>query len=109
VAKTDADRALLSADRCDPRNAGFAVFDLGGAQAFSTDSLAALTRALIIYGARKDVHGLDLDVESRAPVAALPVANTVCLEPENLTHFDFMGVCQPDGLDTLNQEEPDDV
>jgi predicted dienelactone hydrolase len=109
VAKTDADRASMAADLSDNRIKGFAVFDLGGTQSFSTNSLGAIEKPMLVLGAPKNVHGLNLDVESRALVSALPTASTEYLEPADMTHFDFMGQCTDKGLAILKEEEPDDV
>ncbi|MGJ8617665.1 MAG: alpha/beta hydrolase family protein [Sulfitobacter sp.] len=109
VGKTPEDIALMSADLKEPRIKRFALFDLGGTQTFSTDSLGQIATPMLVFGAPRDVHGLDLDIESRALVAALPADITTYLEPETLTHFDFMGECTPNGLEVLKEVEPNDV
>ena len=109
VGETPQNIAQMSADLTDPRIKRFALFDLGGTQMFSADSLGRITTPMLVFGAPRDIHGLDLDIESRALVAALPTTNTTYLEPETLSHFDFMGVCTPDGLEVLKEVEPDDV
>lgn len=109
VAKTPADRTAMQADLTDPRIAGFAVFDLGGTQSFGMTSLGAITGPMLVIGAPDPLHGLDLDIESRALVAALPPASTTYLEPASLAHFDFLGLCTPKGLTLLQDEEPDDA
>lgn len=109
VGKTPEDREIISKDWSDQRIKGFAVFDLGGTQAFSTESLGAVDRPMLVYGAPRDVHGMDLDVESRALAAALPQDNLRYLEPLALSHFDFLGVCTDQALDILKKEEPDDM
>lgn len=109
VAKTASDQELVSRDWSDARIAAFAVFDLGGTHAFSTDSLAMLERPMLVIGAPVDIAGLDLDIESRALVAALPQENVTYLEPVTLSHFDFLGVCTAQALEILQEEEPDDV
>lgn len=109
VAKTPQDREAMAQDLSDPRIRAFALFDLGGTQTFSTDSLGTIRGPMLVYGAPVDLEGLDLDVESRALVAALPAALSIYHEPETLAHFDFLGVCTENGLAILKQEEPDDV
>lgn len=109
VAKSPADLAAMQADLADPRIAGFAVFDLGGTQSFSSASLGAVTRPMLVIGAPDNIHGLDLDIESRALIAALPKALTTYLEPPTLAHFDFLGLCTAAGLEILQDEEPDDA
>lgn len=109
VAKTPEDRVAMQGDLSDPRITGFAVFDLGGTQSFAPDSLAAIARPMLVIGAPDNIHGLNLDIESRALVAALPEANTTYLEPANLAHFDFLGDCTANGLEILKEDEPDDA
>jgi predicted dienelactone hydrolase len=109
VARSDGDRAAMAADLSDARIRAFAVFDLGGTQSFSRESLGAVTRPLLVYGAPVDREGLDLDVESRALVAGLPAARVTYHEPATLAHFDFLGVCTEDAITVLTEEEPDDV
>jgi predicted dienelactone hydrolase len=109
VAKTPEDRGTISADLSDPRIRAFAVFDLGGKQSLSLESLGAVARPVLVYGAPVGIHGLDLDVESRALVAALPDSSTTYHEPATLAHFDFLGICTERSIDILKQEEPDDV
>ncbi len=108
IAKTAADREMMSADLSDARIAGFAIFDLGATQSFSTESLAAIEKPMLVIGAPLDLQGLDLDIESRALVAALPQQNLLYLEPETLSHFDFLGVCTDRALDLLTASEPED-
>jgi predicted dienelactone hydrolase len=109
IAKTAADREMMSADLSDARFAGFAVFDLGLTQSFSTASLAAIERPMLVIGAPFDLQGLDLDIESRALVAALPQEHLHYLEPATLSHFDFLGVCTDRGLEFLTESEPEDA
>ena len=109
VAKSPSDRAAMQGDLADARIAGFAVFDLGGTQSFSTASLGDVSRPMLVIGAPDNIHGLDLDIESRALVAALPKVTTTYLEPPTLAHFDFLGVCTEAGLEILKEEEPEDA
>ncbi|KIN61936.1 putative dienelactone hydrolase [Sulfitobacter noctilucicola] len=108
VGKTPEDRAAMSADLSDSRIKGFGVFDLGGTQTFSAQSLAAIERPLLVIGAPVDIAGLDLDIESRALRAALPETQVTYLEPETLSHFDFLSVCKPAAMEILAEEEPGD-
>lgn len=109
IGKTAEDLVAMQGDLADPRVAGFAVFDLGGTQTFSPASLGAIARPMLVIGAPDNINGLDLDVESRALVAALPKATTTYLEPATLAHFDFLGLCTEVGLEILKEEEPDDA
>ena len=111
IAQSPEDRKRMEADLSDRRIKGFAVFDLGGTQTFSKASLGSISQPMLIFGAPKDVEGtsLDLDVESRALIAALPKKTTEYLEFETLSHFDFLGECRPDAIEVLTQEKPEDV
>ena len=108
VAQTPEDVAQMEQDLSDPRIKGFAVFDLGGTQSFSDASLAAIDTPMLVIGAPIANSGLELDIESRALVQMLPAASTRYLEPEDLSHFDFLGVCTPRAVDILASEEPGD-
>lgn len=109
VAKTPEDRLEMAKDLSDPRIAGFVVFDLGGTQTFSPESLKAIDRPMFVIGAPIDVQGLNLDVESRALRDALSEDVVRYMEPKTLAHFDFLGVCTPRALELLKEEEPDDA
>lgn len=111
VAQTPEDLGEMSADLSDVRIKGIAVFDLGGTQTFSTQSLAQIKTPLLVVGAPENIlgSGLDLDVESRALIAALPKSNVSYLEPAGLAHFDFLGECTPQAVEILKEEEPEDV
>ncbi len=108
IAKTDADRARMEADLSDPRIKAFAVFDLGGTQSFSDQSLSRIDRPMLIFGAPIMNSGLTLDIESRALAKALPKGKVRYIEPQTLSHFDFLGQCQPGGFEILQNEEPGD-
>ncbi len=108
IAETPEDTAAMQADLSDPRIKGFGIFDLGGTQTFSISSLAAIDRPLLVIGAPLDIAGLDLDIESRALRAALPVVNVTYMEPETLSHFDFLGICKTGAIEILAEEEPGD-
>ena len=111
VAETAEDRAAMERDLSDPRISAFAVFDLGGTQSFSPESLADVDRPMLVVGAPRDIEGtgLDLDVESRALVAGLPSERVTYMEPATLAHFDFLGECTPTGSALLRAEEPADA
>ncbi len=108
IAKTEEDRRRMEADLSDPRIKAFALFDLGGTQSFSTESLGRIERPLLIFGAPIMNSGLTLDIESRALVEMLPPDMAQYVEPETLSHFDFLGQCRPGGLAILAREEPGD-
>lgn len=108
IAQTPADRAAMEADLSDPRIRAFALFDLGGTQSFSTQSLGRIDRPMLVFGAPIMNSGLTLDIESRALVKALPPGKADYIEPDTLAHFDFLGQCKTGGLEILAREEPGD-
>ena len=108
VAETSEDRAAMGRDLSDARITAIASFDLGGTQFFTPESLAQMPTPMMVIGAPVANSGIDLDVESRALIAALP-EGTPYLEPEGLAHFDFLGVCTPQAMEILMEEEPDDA
>ncbi len=106
IAQTPEDQAEMEADLSDPRIRAFAVLDPGGVQTFSTASLNAIDRPVLVYGAPDDIMGLNLDVEARALAAALTADTSTYLEPDGLAHFDFLGVCTPNAVEILKEEDP---
>lgn len=109
IAKTPEDRLTIAQDWSDPRISAFAVFDLGGTQTFSVESLAKIDRPMLVIGAPLDIAGMDLDIESRALAATLPAATTTYIEPASLSHFDFLGLCTQNALAILQDEAPEDM
>ncbi|MET1415132.1 alpha/beta fold hydrolase [Roseibium sp. HPY-6] len=107
VAETEADRVEMAASRKDERIRKVISLDLGGTPVFSRKSLQQIETPILVLGSgRADM--LDQDVESRALAAALPADSVTHLELEGAGHFDFMGVCKPDGFDILKEHEPGD-
>ncbi|MEM1366185.1 MAG: alpha/beta fold hydrolase [Pseudomonadota bacterium] len=110
VGQDPAELELMQQDLSDDRISAFVLFDMGGAQTFSTSSVAAIDRPTLVYGAAAQQEGaLDLDVASRAFVQAMPSENVTYIEGETYAHFDFLGVCTEHALDILRAEVPDDV
>lgn len=108
VAQTPEDVRDMAADLSDPRIKKIAVFDLGGTQTFSKTSLGTITTPMLVIGAPRDISGLNLDIESRDLVKSLPKGSVQYLEPETLSHFDFLGECKPGATELLAEEEPGD-
>jgi predicted dienelactone hydrolase len=108
IAQTPEDRERMQDDLADERIRAFAVFDLGGAQSFSDDSLNKIDKPLLVFGAPIMNSGLTLDIESRALVTALPSGTFRYIEPATLSHFDFFNLCKPAGYEILAKELPGD-
>lgn len=108
IAQTPDERDRMQGDLSDGRIRAFAVFDLGGTQSFSDESLRSIDRPLLVFGAPIMNSGLTLDIESRALVQALQPRLVRYVEPPTLTHFDFFNLCKPDGYAILAEEIPGD-
>ena len=106
IAQTPRDRKDMEADLSDPRIKKFAIFDLGGTQTFSINSLNSINRDMLVIGAPINIGGEDLDIESRALAKALPKEYVRYAEPATLSHFDFLAECTPRAIDILKSEEP---
>lgn len=107
IGQTPHDIAALEQDTSDPRIRAAVLMDMGGAQTFDAVSLAQITTPEFIYGAGSG-H-VDLDSNARLLSDALPSQYTQYLEMVDYTHFDFMGLCTPKGLDILQKYEPNDA
>ncbi|MGO1118873.1 alpha/beta hydrolase family protein [Rhodovibrionaceae bacterium A322] len=108
IAQTAEDRSQMEADLSDQRIRAFALFDLGGTQSFSTESLVAISRPLLVFGAPIMNSGLTLDRESRALAKAVPSGLVQYVEPEKLSHFDFLGQCKEGSRVLIAQRDPGD-
>ncbi|NIZ13017.1 alpha/beta fold hydrolase [Phaeobacter sp. HF9A] len=108
IAQTPEDREQMQADLADERIRAFAIFDLGGTQSFSDESLNKIDRPLLVFGAPIMNSGLTLDIESRALVKELPSETFRYIEPATLSHFDFFNLCKPAGYEILLKELPGD-
>ncbi|GAB2597061.1 alpha/beta hydrolase family protein [Nitrincola alkalisediminis] len=108
VAKTETDRQQMELDWSDTRIKAFAIFDLGGSQSFDPESVKMINVPMLVFGAPRDTLGLDLNIESRYLIEHLKPDVVTYHEPEQLGHFDFLGVCTEHGLAVLSAEEPDD-
>lgn len=107
VAETDADRRAMAVSRKDDRISKIASMDLGGTPVLSRRSLEMVgTPVLVLGSGRADM--LDQDVESRMLASLLPGASTRHVELADAGHFDFMGVCKPEGYEILKEHEPGD-
>lgn len=87
----------------DPRVDAVVSFDLGLTQLLDPASLAGLDLPVLVIGAGRE-NAVPLDAESRALAAALP--NATYLEIDDLGHFDFLGICRPNGEVVLAEVEP---
>lgn len=103
VAQTKADQLAMAQSRKDPRIRKVISMDLGGMSVFSQKSLAAIEIPILVLGSgRADM--LDQKLESRALATALKPHLVRYLELENAGHFDFLGVCKPEGYAILKKK-----
>jgi predicted dienelactone hydrolase len=108
IGNTEADRARLAQSALDPRIKAFAIFDLGGTQFFTPASIDQITADMLVIGAPGDIGNLNLDRESRALAAMLAPQHVTYLEPDTLSHYDFLGLCKPRAIEILEDEVPGD-
>ncbi len=99
-------RDALEDPLVDPRVTEVVIFDLGLTQAFDPASLAAIDLPVLVIGAGDANPLMPLEAESRALAAALP--HVRYLEPSDLSHFVFLGLCKPGGEAILAELEPGD-
>ena len=107
IAKTEGDRIEMAKSRKDPRLAKVISLDLGGTPVFSRDSLGAVDIPVLVLGSQR-ADMLNQENESRALASALPVDFVRHVELTDAGHFDFMGVCKPEGFAILQEHEPGD-
>ncbi|WP_420336778.1 alpha/beta hydrolase family protein [Roseibium sp.] len=107
VAETDDDRREMEISRQDDRVARIVSMDLGGTPVLSRQSLGTVDKPVLVLGSgRADM--LDQDIESRMLAALMPGASTRHVELADAGHFDFMGICKPEGYEILKEHEPGD-
>ncbi|MES0879251.1 alpha/beta hydrolase family protein [Roseibium sp. SCP14] len=107
VAETKSDQKEMETSRKDPRVLKVVSLDLGGTPVLSRESLASLDIPVLVLGSER-ADMLNQDVESRALSDALPSDKVRHMELSDAGHFDFMGVCKPEGYEILKVHEPGD-
>lgn len=102
-------QTLLSADHRDARVRAFVALDIGLANAFSPESLAAITRPVLLVPA--DQPNPQLPPLEETGYVHTHLAPTVRAEfgPKGASHFSFMPICKPGAGALLAAEAPDDV
>lgn len=107
VAETQSDQNQMSRSLKDTRIRKVVTLDLGGTPVLSRKSLAAIDVPVLVLGSgRADM--LDQSLESRSLAAALPRDHVRHIELRDAGHFDFMGVCKPEGFAILKENLPGD-
>jgi predicted dienelactone hydrolase len=107
IAETEADQQEMESSRKDLRVSKVISLDLGGTPVFSRESLKAMEIPVLVLGSgRADM--LNQLVESRALASALPTDKVRYIELKDAGHFDFMGLCKPEGFSILKEHEPGD-
>lgn len=103
------DAQALEADMSDPRLAGVVSLDPGGTFGFSEGSLSAIETPVLLISAMRTPMQVDPRGESDRVASLIAPSAVTYLPMEDAGHFDFMGVCTPNGLAILAEEEPDDL
>ncbi|MCV0427080.1 MAG: hypothetical protein K5905_16575 [Roseibium sp.] len=107
IAETPADQKQMEMSRKDPRILKVISLDLGGTPVLSRESLTMLDIPVLVLGSERG-DMLNQEVESRALAAALSPDKVHHIELPDAGHFDFMGICKPEGYEVLRTHEPGD-
>jgi len=109
VAADKESQKQMEASLVDKRITAAIIFDLGGTQSFSKASLANIKLPILVLAAGHNLADMNIDHESRALVDSLPSKSVEYFEMENLSHFDFLGVCKSGATSILKDENPKDA
>ena len=101
VAADAAGRESLESPLGDDRLAAVVSFDLGLAQAFDRQSVAAIDIPTYVIGAGSHLRDLPVEAESRHLAGMLPPATSTYLESDEITHFTFFSECRPGAREKL--------
>jgi len=107
IAMTTADRAQMAKSRKDARVKKAISLDLGGTPVLSRQSLSEMDIPILVLGSER-ADMLNQEIESNALAQALPTDRVTYLEMAGAGHFDFMGVCKPEGFAIIKEHEPGD-
>jgi len=108
VSDTPEAQALLSADYRDPRVRAVVSLDIGLANAFSPESLAAIARPVLLVPADQPNPILPPAEETGYLRAHLPPPVRAELAPKGATHFSFLATCKPGAEALIAADEPGD-
>jgi predicted dienelactone hydrolase len=101
-------REALEGDNRDPRVRAVVSLDLGLAQGFTPDSLAALSVPVLVIAAGDTYRALPADLESGYLLAHLPRDRAEGLRLPEAAHFSFLPVCKPKASVLLENDRPGD-
>lgn len=107
-AGTPEGKAKLAADLSDKRVTAIVSLDLGLAPGFTDASLAALPVPALVIAGGVPTEDMDPNLESAALVKRLPKASTQYVEIGDATHFTFMSICKPGGMELIEESSPGD-
>ena len=107
-AGTPEGKAHLAADLSDKRVTAIVSLDLGLAPGFTDASLAALPVPALVIAGGVPTEDMDPSLESAALVKRLPKTSTQYVEIGDATHFTFMSICKPGGMELIEESSPGD-
>ncbi|MGY2410463.1 alpha/beta hydrolase family protein [Pseudomonas pergaminensis] len=107
-AGTPEGKAQLAADLSDKRVTAIVSLDLGLAPGFTDASLATLSVPALVIAGGVPTEDMDPNLESAALVKRLPKASTQYVEIGDATHFTFMSICKPGGMELIEESSPGD-
>jgi predicted dienelactone hydrolase len=107
-AGTPAGKKQLAADLSDKRVTAIVSLDLGLSRGFTDASLAALPVPALVIAGGVPSEDMDPRLESADLVKRLPKASTHYVEIDDATHFSFMSICKPGGMELIEESSPGD-
>ncbi|MCO6188343.1 alpha/beta fold hydrolase [Rhizobium sp. L1K21] len=102
------DNPALERPMGDPRVSAVVSLDLGGAQGFTPESLAAVKVPFLVVSAGTDIGDMPAKVESGYLAENLPKASSTYIDIPDAMHFSFMQLCKPGASALLDAEVPGD-
>jgi predicted dienelactone hydrolase len=100
------ERSALEQDMRDPRIRAAISLDLGLAQGFTPESLAAISVPVLVIAAGDTYSALPTDLESGYLLDHLPKERTESLRIPDASHFSFFSRCKPGAIALLERDQP---
>lgn len=103
-----ASQKQMQQDLSDHRVKAVVSLDLGLARSFTPETLAAITRPVLIVAAGTDTAGMPAEVESGYLAEHMARDVFRYREIPDATHFTFMQTCKPGAAALIEEEDPGD-
>ncbi len=99
-------KSRLDGDLSDKRIGAVVSLDLGLAQGFTPESLAAFPVPALVINAGVDMVDMPVKRESAYLAATLPAARSQMNEIPDATHYSFMQICKDGAVALIEEDEP---